>query len=175
MSRGISLDQLRVSYIISWMWSMSPKLELSRINRLFHSTRMRGSPGASVTKYRKQTSYYGFRISWCHDFLSSRTLSISVHSLTQASQMKPIGTFINAMPNLNVRDDWTFPHWLRGSNSTRFDLRDWTDSKWLSTETTWRWSPTSRLSSVECFSLWGLLMVSACVLCIQVWLSPPVG
>ena len=84
---------------------MSPKLELSRINRLFHSTRMRGSPGASVTKYRKQTGYYGFRISWCHDFLSSRTLSISVHSLTQTSRMKPIGTLINAMPNLNVRDD----------------------------------------------------------------------
>ena len=69
---------------------------------------MRGSPGASVTKYRKQTGFYGFRISCCHDCMileRSRTLSISVHSPTQVHQMKPIVTLINEMPNLNIRDD----------------------------------------------------------------------
>ena len=69
---------------------------------------MRGSPGASVTKYRKQTGYYGFRISYCHDCMileRSRTLSISVHSPTQVPQMKSIVTLFNEMPNLNIRDD----------------------------------------------------------------------
>ena len=157
------------------MWSWTLKLELSRVSRLFHSTRMRSFPRANVTKYRKHTGYYGFRISCLLDFMSSRTLSISLNSPTQVPQTKPVVILIYQMPNLNTRDDFLFPLWVCGSNSTRFDLRDWTDSKWLSTETTWRWSPTSRLSSVECFSLWGLLMDSACVLCIPVWLSPPVG
>ena len=159
------------------MWSWTLKLELSRVSRLFHSTRMRGSPRASVTKYRKQASYYCFRISCCHDcmiLIRSRTLSISVHSPTQVPQMKPIATLIHEMPNLNIRDHKTFLHWRCGSNSTRFDLRNSTDSKWLSTETTWRWSPSSRLLSVECFSPWGLLMDSACVLRTP-WLLSPVG
>ena len=93
------------------MWSWSLKLELSRVSRLFH---------ASVTKFRKQTGYYGLRISCCHDFISSRALSISVHSPTQVPQMKPIVTLINEMPNLNIRDDLKFPHRVCGSNSTRF-------------------------------------------------------
>ena len=98
------------------MWSWSLKLELSRVSRLFH---------ASVTKFRKQTGYYGLRISCCHDFISSRALSISVHSPTQVPQMKPIVTLINEMPNLNIRDDLKFPHRVCGSNSTRFFHRTW--------------------------------------------------
>ena len=72
------------------------KLELSRVSRLFH---------ASVTKFRKQTGYYGFRISCCHDFMGSWALSISVHSPTQIPQMIPIVTLINEMPDLNIRED----------------------------------------------------------------------
>ena len=58
---------------------------------------MRGSTRASVTEYRKQTGYYGFCISCCHDCMileHSRTLSISVHSPTQVPQMKPIVTLL---------------------------------------------------------------------------------
>ena len=66
---------------------------------------MKGFPRASVTKYRKQTGYYGFRISCSMILERSRTLSISVHSPTQVHQMKPIVTLINEMPNLNIRDD----------------------------------------------------------------------
>ena len=69
---------------------------------------MKGFPRASVAKYRKQTGYYGFGISCCHDCMileRSRTLSISVHSPTQAPQMKLIVTLLNEVPNLNISDD----------------------------------------------------------------------
>ena len=103
MSWGISLDHLQVSYINKL------NVVVNTETRTFasHSTRMRGSPGASVSKCRKQTSYYGFRISCCHDCMileRSRTLSISVHSPTQVPQMKPIAILIHEMPNLNIRD-----------------------------------------------------------------------
>ena len=119
MSRGISLDQLQASHINKLNGSWTLKLELSRVSRLFHSTRMRSFPRANVTKYRKHTGYYGFRISCLLDFMSSRTLSISLNSPTQVPQTKPVVILIYQMPNLNTRDDFLFPLWVCGSNSTR--------------------------------------------------------
>ena len=73
--------------------------------------------------------------------------------LVETSWNQFVIAWLNSMPNLN-----TSVAWASGSNSTCFKHCDWTDSKWLSTDATWRWSRSPSSSFVWCFSFWALWM-----------------
>lgn len=73
--------------------------------------------------------------------------------LVETSWNQFVIAWLNSMPNLN-----TSVAWASGSNGTCFKHCDWTDSKWLSTDATWRWSRSPSSSFVWCFSFWALWM-----------------